>query len=290
MKTLVLVVPLLVFSLTIQAQKPINPDLQTMVDAERAFIAMARDQNRRDAFLHFLTDDAITKGPDGPAKGKDRLKSQPVQNDLLHWDIVYSDIAASGDFGFNTGPWEYRARRTDPAPAAYGTFNSIWIKQKDGSWKNALDIGISHGAPKAKVIWSTSKRPLKKVSLKFSNFDGKKGLFAAEYEFQKECVSNRKVAYRKYLSSEARINYTGSLPFTYNAARQKFVDNFSTPANLRLVDGAVAASNDLGYVYGTADVPVTTAGKTEIKKAVYVRVWKKEDGKNWRIVLDVLTF
>ena len=79
------------------SQAQTNVNLHAMVDAERSFIAMARDQNRREAFLFFLSDDAITNSPDGPVKGKDRIRSQPLQNDLLQWEVAYSDIAASGD-------------------------------------------------------------------------------------------------------------------------------------------------------------------------------------------------
>ena len=80
MKNLVLV--LVVLSLQ-NAQAQSNPNLQAMIEAERAFVAMARDQNRREAFLFFLSDDAITNSPQGPVKGKDQIRNQPLQDDLL---------------------------------------------------------------------------------------------------------------------------------------------------------------------------------------------------------------
>ena len=273
----------------LNAHAQTNPNLQSMVDAERAFIAMAKDQNRRDAFLFFLSENAITQGPNGPVKGKERIKNQPVKNDWLSWEIAYSDIAASGDFGFNTGPWEYRSNKIDVEPVAYGEFNSIWKKQPDGLWKNILDIGISHSAPTKQIIWATSRRPLRISKKNKSVAGGNKELLSVEYEFLKLNTLDRKAAYKKYLSDEARINYSGNLPFTTREDKQKYVDDFPSPANPQLIHGECAASYDLGYVYGNADVTVMKDSKSENKKACYVRVWKKENG-GWRIVLDILSF
>ena len=272
------------------AQAQTNANLHAMVDAERSFIAMARDQNRREAFLFFLSDDAITNSPDGPVKGKDRIRSQPLQNDLLQWEVAYSDIAASGDFGFNTGPWEYRIDRASIKPAAYGEFNSIWKKQENGSWKNVLDIGIGHGPSIEKTVWSTTRLPLKQTKKSLSPGNSNQELLTVEREFLRHCVADRKTAYKKYISNEARIQYAGHLPFKTLDACQKFLADFKAPTNVRLINGESASSNDLGYVYGTANVTVSNEGKSESKKATYVRVWKKEDGTNWKIVLDVLTF
>ena len=49
-------------SILLHAQSA-GSNLQAMVDAEHAFIQMAKEKNTRDAFLFFLTDDAITTGP-----------------------------------------------------------------------------------------------------------------------------------------------------------------------------------------------------------------------------------
>jgi ketosteroid isomerase-like protein len=126
-----------------------NPNLQAMVDAERAFIEMAKTQNTRDAFLFFLTDSVITAGPQGLRTGKGHIQNQAVDPGWLNWEVAFCDIASSGEMGYNTGPWEYRAQKTDEKPVAYGEFHSIWKKQPDGTWKNILDIGIRQ-APRPK--------------------------------------------------------------------------------------------------------------------------------------------
>lgn len=263
-----------------------NPDLQSMVDAEKAFIQMAKTQNRRDAFLYFLTDSAVTQGPNGPTKGKARIEQQKVINDWLYWEVAYSDIAASGDFGFNTGPWEFRANKTDEKPVAWGEFNSIWKKQPDGLWKNVLDIGISHGAPSKKANWSTTRKPLSAAKTKSKKMGA---VLAAEEAFQKEVSKGSKAAYRKAISHEARMMVAGHLPFVGSSTLDAYLKACPNQSNPQVLGTETASSGDLGYVYGTINVALTKDGKPETKKATFVRVWKFESG-NWKLVLEVLTY
>ena len=285
MKTTALIFALIDFVTThfVQAQQS---DLQAMVDAERAFIEMAKTQNRRDAFLFFLSDSAVTQGPDGPIKGKARLQQQSAGSDWLNWEVGYSDMAGSGDFGFNTGPWEFRAKKADEKPTAFGEFNSIWKKQVDGSWKNVLDIGISHGAPSEPVKWYTTSKPLAAANAKYKKIGA---ALAAENTFQMEVSKDWKAAYRNFVSSEAHLMVAGQLPFVGSSLLDKYLSASPAQRNVRILGTETATSGDLGYVYGTTDVSFTKEGKPETKVATFVRVWKVEGGK-WKIVLDVLTF
>lgn len=262
-----------------------NPALQSMVDAEKAFIKMAKERNRRDAFLFYLSDDAVTSGPNGPRKGLAHIQSRPAGKEWLFWEVGYSDIAASGDFGYNSGPWEYRNSRNDEKPVAYGEFNSVW-KKINGSWKNVLDVGIDHAAPQEKITWSTSANTLK---TSFQNSDAHSEILKMENDFLNSLSADRHNAYLAHLSGEARIMYPDYMPFLTDESKEKFLNELPTPKNIRVLDGDAASSGDLGYVYGVAEVAVAQKGKTEIKKATYVRIWKKE-GRTWKIVLDVLSF
>jgi len=61
----------------------------------------------------------------------------------LSWKPVGADVAASGDLGYTWGNWKYQA----PDTAYYGNYFTAWKKQKDGSWKVALDGGNSSPKP-----------------------------------------------------------------------------------------------------------------------------------------------
>jgi len=55
------------------------------------------------------------------------------------------------------------------------------------------------------------------------------------------------------------------------------------------MDGDIASSGDLAFVYGKALIETAKDGATQTKTFSYMRFWKKEDGKNWKIVVDLIS-
>jgi len=113
----------------------------TVIDAEYAFAASAQPLGVRGAFLKYLSNDAIICSP-APVNGIASTAAGKPNKDSLEWYPTYSQTAASADLGYTTGPWTYRS--ADGKGEAHGTFLSVWRKQPDGSWRVALDCGISH--------------------------------------------------------------------------------------------------------------------------------------------------
>jgi ketosteroid isomerase-like protein len=54
------------------------------------------------------------------------------------------------------------------------------------------------------------------------------------------------------------------------------------------IDALVASSGDLGYAYGKAIIAIKNDGNTKTLNGNYLRIWKKEDGTNWKLVLDLV--
>ncbi|PYX88395.1 MAG: nuclear transport factor 2 family protein, partial [Acidobacteria bacterium] len=55
-----------------------------------------------------------------------------------------AEMAASGDLGYTYGTFEFRAKDKDGHPIVrYGKYATVWKKQKDGTWKVAMDMGNS---------------------------------------------------------------------------------------------------------------------------------------------------
>jgi len=97
-------------------------------------------------------------------------------------------------------------------------------------------------------------------------------------------------AYESVASNEIRFSRQGEQPIFTPADKAQFLKRISLYSNQSLVDGGIASSGDLGYVYGTANVVASVNGNEESKRATYLRVWKKENGRDWKIVLDVMTY
>ena len=95
----------------VQGQTP----LQDMVKTEQAFSKMAEEKNTRDAFMAFIAEDGLLFRP-GAVNGKKWMLEHPSpapqnpdKKPLLAWQPKFAGMAASGDMGFTTGPWESKA-------------------------------------------------------------------------------------------------------------------------------------------------------------------------------------
>jgi ketosteroid isomerase-like protein len=285
MKTLSLIA-LLLFSLHASAQTvPLPPNQQSLVDAEWAFINMAKDLNVRDAFIANFNDESIVFNENVPVKAKGFYATLKPNDSWLKWEPVYTDIAASGDFGFNTGPWEFRAKKTDEKAIAFGHFVSVWKKQADGKWKLAVDIGITHPSPEDSVpVLKNSS--IKTFPLKGDKKEFRSELLQTENNFLRSLKEDPEKAYDYYLSEEARIYRVGHQPFiapdSVKEAVKKYPGENYTP-----IEGDIASTGDLGFVYGLVDQRIS---ETENQRANYMRIWKRADGKHWKIVLEILTY
>lgn len=264
----------LTIAFTSYAQPKTDPVLKGLVDAEWKFINTAKEKNTRDAFIESLADDAVTFGKE-IQKGKDYLISQQPNESWLYWEPVYSVIAASGDFGFNTGPWEFRSKRTDEKAIAYGQFVTVW-KKVNGEWKAAIDIGISHDAPETKEAWKTSLLRSKAAKQADSDFaENIEGAFQVQ-------LAKDPAAYKQFLSSEARVYRQRLRPFVSQQQVEQYFNSTSEKISFTSVDGAIATSGDLAFVYGKAAVQ-----GAEARNAFFMRIWRLENGK-WKIVLDLV--
>jgi ketosteroid isomerase-like protein len=186
-------------------------------------------------------------------------------------------MAASGDFGFNTGPWEFRQQLSDEKPTAFGQFLSVWKKESSGEWKVALDMGISHGQP--------LKNLERRVSMTRA-MSGGQDLFEIEMQLVKDLNEKGWRAYNDFLASEARFLRTGSEPLTTKAEIERHLEDSSTGI-YSFAHGEVAPTQDLAFTYGSVLFAENSDPKNrEIKS--YTRLWKRErDG--WKIMVDLLS-
>ena len=86
-------------------------------------------------------------GPNAPiATGREAITKNLSQffalpNVNLTWQADKAEVARSGELGYTSGT--YRMTFSDPSGKTVsdkGKYVTVWEKQKDGSWKVALDI------------------------------------------------------------------------------------------------------------------------------------------------------
>ena len=256
--------------------------LQDMVKTEQAFSAMAQDKSIREAFMTFIADDGLLFRP-GAVNGKSWMLEHPVppsdKRPVLVWQPAFAGMAASGDMGFTTGPWEAKADINDEKPAGFGHFMTVWKKQADGSWKFVLDLCISHaqyGGPL--IVWEP--RAAGKTE-KFQPVDvtsARKSLLDRDQAYGVAATLGVSKAFATFASPDVRLYRADNLPFIGRDASVEALAKTTAAVKWQPIAADVSRAGDFGYTHGTYEAAN--------ERGSYVRIWKKENGQ-WRIIMDV---
>jgi len=263
--------------------------LQEMVKTEQAFSKMAEEQNTRDAFMTFIADDGLLFRP-GAVNGKKWMNEHPVppsdKRPLLAWQPSFAGMAASGDLGFTTGPWEAKADINDEKPSGYGHFVTVWKKQGDGSWKFVVDLGISHpqsGGPQA--YWEPPDAKMKETTKSVDIPIAREALLERDRNYSAATLERGLArAFTTYAASDVRLYRANNLPYIRRAASAEAIGKTKGQVTWQPIASDTSRADDLGYTHGTYEV--ADDSKNVIERGSYVRIWKKKNGI-WRIVMDV---
>ena len=112
---------------------------QQVRDAENGFAATMAARDHK-AFATFIADDAVFFGGKGAMRGKsavvDGWKGLYERPDApFSWRSEEVEVLDSGKLAHSSGPV------FDPKGERVATFNSIWRRESDGSWKVVFDKG-----------------------------------------------------------------------------------------------------------------------------------------------------
>jgi ketosteroid isomerase-like protein len=272
-----------VLGVTLAAQSALPPALAALVETERAFANTTAEVGVREGFLRFFADDSLTFQPElGSARAQ--LQQRPVPASpppmRLVWEPRYGDVAAAGDIGYLTGPFSVVERATGEA-RQYGCFFSIWERQADGAYRVKIDQGIQTTdevifprdgftpAPDAAVSHAPAGATREAA---------RDDLIEADRRFA-AAASRLTAAYASWLAGTARVYRDGQQPLTTPAAVEAYLSGVTVPTTWEPIASEASASADLGYTYGRY-----SQGE---ERGHYVRVWKRQAGGAWRIVVDV---
>ena len=129
----------LLFFPPIYAQRGGGSAVDQVRAAETAFAKSMADRNPA-AFAALLADEAVFFGGKGVSRGKAAVAADWKRffdgaAAPFSWAPAEVEVLASGNLGFTSGPV------FDPKGNRIGTFNSVWQRQSDGSWKIVFDKG-----------------------------------------------------------------------------------------------------------------------------------------------------
>jgi ketosteroid isomerase-like protein len=265
-------------------------DAATLVAAERAFNAMAAAKNIRDAFYENMADSSILFRP-GPVNGREFYRGRPANpGPVLTWYPSYAEVSNTGDLGWTTGPWEYRASK-DKKAEAWGHFATVWKKQLSGKWKVVFDEGHSCAQPPQDSLeWArlgsfatndsmvslprliAGAGRLTQADAQYSQALAEKGIGEALEAWGDDAVlllREDKPALRgaKAAGKELEHEWDGGV------------------AAWDMHPGAISKATDLAFTWGTANLPAK-GGKPAVSRKVF-RVWHRVPDEGWKLALDV---
>lgn len=259
-------------------------NLQGLVEAEKDFAKTAIEKSVRTAFLTFFDNHTIAFNNGQPVYGRRDWEKRQETNGYLFWWPVYADIAASGDFGYTTGPAVFGPDRTTKEAKGGLYYASVWKKDVNGNWKVVADLGSSVYNPSENLVtFKTASRAPHPVN--DLGTEAKRELIALDRSYNEELNKSKESFDDSYFSDEARIHRRGIAPLTTTESIKQFNDD--SQYFFDHSDGQLSSSNDMAFTYGVVKIKNSKEGKGSIVPACYMRVWKIEDGE-WNIVLDVI--
>jgi ketosteroid isomerase-like protein len=263
--------------------------LNALVEAERAFCKTSIAKGTREAFIENLADDSVLFRPHAVA-GKKWTIDSPARPGLLVWWPIYADAARSGDLGYTTGPYEFRPKGRDDKEIFTGNYMTIWRKQADGTWKVAIDFGISNPPPPTPQTDVQFAMPARRTG---GEMNGKPGietnraaLLSIDREFsQASEKKGARAAFSAYLADDARLFRDEKFPFVGKQAAATAIADLAGILKWQPTSAEVSAAGDMGYTYGVAEFKAAGADKVQFNN--YVRIWKRQADGRWKIVIDV---
>ena len=276
-----------------RAAVPIDPNLKTLADTERAFAKLGAQVGVRESFLQYFTEDGVWFVP-GPSKTSADLRSRPAPTGppkrKLEWAPMYGDVSRAGDLGYSTGPSANSDLTEARTPTRHGYFFSIWKKQANGEWRVVLDLGVQTPdvwdpkvAPEFHAAPASGWKPKPAPNLK----DESTGLIAAERGFSQLAQSSGVTAASgKFLDAHARLYRNDISPVLGRENIRAFLAKKDFRPHWEPMASDIAKSADLGYTYGRYWAPRIGKDGAE-ETGYYVHVWRKDARGDWKLVFHV---
>jgi ketosteroid isomerase-like protein len=269
----------------IASQEALSPELQGLVDTERAFARTATLKGLRDSFLDYFADDSIALVP-APESATKRLRAQPSQPFSaleITWEPRLGDLAASNDIGWLTGPSTIVDHTAAQPTPRFGNYLSIWRRQPDGRWRVYIDVGVN--VPELPEFGPGFTRL--PVAARYAGADSKDA--ATRILREADQSLNDRIATAGFgaaLGDRAvavsRLHRPGVTPIVGPAAIRAWAATNATAMSAVSSEAEAAQSGDLGYSYGTYAVTAPAA-----QHGAYVRTWTRDAGGAWFVAADV---
>jgi ketosteroid isomerase-like protein len=272
------------------AQEPDSSSaLFQMRNAEQIFARGSVMHGRNAAFIENFADESVIFTDKWITNGKQFWQERKDSPVVLKWEPEFMDIAASGDFGISTGPWEMQEYRPNTAPVSTGYFLTVWKRQPGGNWQVILDAGSVTPARSGYDHKFSFPAGADKAVLNPGIFNPT-SVSAELSGIEKQMLSTWKnnlvpATYISFLKPNARMQLNGHLPTTDRDTINKWIAQLEKTVTWRSTGSGASSSGDLGFTYGY----LGKKGDPEKSEGHYVRIWRKQTDGKWAIILEMMS-
>lgn len=271
MKT-ILTILLIIGCINLYAQKPIDK----LITTEKSFAATSKEQTTKIAFLAFLDSNCVGYRNGEQVNLFEEYSKLKDDSSKLTWAPEFAVIAASGEMGATTGPWEYRPSSLKDTPVAHGHFTTIWKKNDKGKWKAVFDMGIGYAQEQnnhkqiTEIILTNTKAAEEETST----------LARIDLNFSDAFEADKKYAVSKVVTNDSWLSIQGNAPLKGSSAINAFLSSYTDDIKFSLPEHSIfSKSVDMFAMYGRAQT-----GNT---KQAYMRLWIKQ-GDEWKLLMMVI--
>jgi ketosteroid isomerase-like protein len=257
---------------------PLTDPLRQVVESELAFAHRCSEIGISKSFTQFFANDGIVFVK-GPTNGKKFYAKYNDHGSKLIWQPVFATVAASGELGLTTGPWQLSKSARDAKPIAFGQFASLWKKQADNSWKVIVDLGVDNPQPTEEPA---NVQFLPPDTGAIDQKVGRESLQKAEKALDDMMRDGLGRAVTACASKDIRVLRDGAFPAIGKDAAKLMLASEAGHAARKTQGGKIATSADFAYRYGTF---MNERGNKTIS-GHFLSVWRLEDSE-WKIVLDL---
>ncbi|MCY1056174.1 nuclear transport factor 2 family protein [Nannocystis sp. SCPEA4] len=263
------------------AEKLPEAHVMPLVGAERNFGREVAELGMVDGFTRNLAADAVLLRPEPQPAAQALAGSSGSSGVSLTWEPAFAEIAASGDLGYTTGP--YQAQRRDSAEVKYGHYVSVWRKEGE-RWRLVVDGGSPHPPP-LHLPDRFTHAPVRVSANSADRAAELKSMRAAEAALIADITSKGLHALVAAAAPDLRYYPPGSFPITGTSAFQTTLLNRADVLTFTPRGDGVSAAGDLGYVWGDATRVIKPGAAVE--RGGYLRLWRRDDSGHWQLALDL---
>lgn len=268
--------------------------LKELADAERAFAKLSLAKGVAHSFHENFAEDGIGFSPQ-PVKVKAEMAKRPPLDPskpraTLDWYPVLSDLASSGEMGFNLGPSLLTpAPGDDKVKPRHGYFFSVWKRQADGKFKVMLDIGSDTSGPAAgdsPEAWRAVRiepwTAPPNVSIDKETTTLREQDAALAVAIAKRGAAD---AYGDVLAADFRKFDNTFAPAMDKAGVTAHLEQIGARADrtFTVQHAEVAKSADVGYTWGSYVTP-----RAAPETGHYAHYWRKDSKGRWRLVVEII--